>query len=99
MRKNWREVRKSHFNQDELEQIDLEVSREAQLLKHLQDIVSHQVAEFMVKENIGFNELLTRMNSNPRQVSKIVKGDCNLTMASIAALATVMGKSVELVFS
>lgn len=99
MRKNWREIRTKYFNQEELEQIDREVSKEAQLLKHLQDAISHQVAEFMVKENIGFNELLTRMNSNPRQVSKIVKGDCNLTMASIAELAAVMGKSVEIVFN
>lgn len=98
MKNNWREIRKEYFTQNELQEIDNEVSKEAAVLKKLQDSVSKEVAAFMTKENIGFNELMLRMHSNPRQMAKIVKGHCNLTMLSIAELATVMGKNVEIVF-
>jgi len=98
MRKSWREIRKDYFTQEELNEIDQEVSKEALLLKKLQDTISKEVAFYMTKESIGFNELMRRMHSSPRQVSKIVKGDCNLTMLSIAELAAVIGKDVEIIF-
>ncbi|BBH54689.1 MULTISPECIES: hypothetical protein [Fluviispira] len=95
---NWREIRKNYFTQKELHEIDHEVAKEAAILKKLQDSISKEVAAFMAKKNIGFNEFMLLMHSNPRQMSKIVKGDCNLTMLSIAELATVMGKNVKIVF-
>ena len=97
-RKTWKEIREKHFSKEELEEIDKEVSKEALLLKGFQDTISREVALFMAKEHLGFNDLMRRMNSSPRQISKIVKGDCNLTMVSIAELATIMGKRVDIVF-
>ncbi len=98
MRKNWREIRKNYFTQDELDEIDHEVSKETILLRKLQDTISKEVAVYMAKESIGFNELMRRMHSSPRQMSKIIKGDCNLTMLSIAELAAIIGKDVEITF-
>lgn len=98
MKNNWKEIRKKYFTQKELKEIDREVTKEAFLLKQLQDSISKEVAMYMTKENIGFNEFMARMHSNPRQMAKIVKGDCNLTMLSIAELASVMGKDVEIIF-
>lgn len=94
----WQDVRKKFFTKAELKSIDEEVLAEVAQIKNLQDCVSHEAASYMAKEGIGFNEFMRRLAASPRKVSKILKGDCNLTMASIAQLAALLGKRVKLVF-
>jgi plasmid maintenance system antidote protein VapI len=52
----------------------------------------------MEKEKIGLNELMRRLDTSSRQTSRLLKGEANLTMASIAELAAVMGKKARVVF-
>ncbi|HEY9069970.1 MAG TPA: hypothetical protein VIV61_06910 [Candidatus Ozemobacteraceae bacterium] len=94
----WQEVRKRYFAKEELENIDEEVQAEIEQIRRLQDCVSREAANYMAKEGIGFNEFMRRLAASPRKVTKILKGDCNLTMASIAQLAALLGKRVKLVF-
>ena len=94
----WQEVRKRYFAKEELENIDEEVQAEIEQIRRLQDCVSREAATYMAKEGIGFNEFMRRLAASPRKVTKILKGDCNLTMASIAQLAALLGKRVKLVF-
>ena len=94
----WQDVRKKHFSEEELKQIDAEVLTEIAQIRNLQDCVSHEAALYMAQEGIGFNEFMRRLATSPRKVSKILKGDCNLTMLSIAQLAALLGKRVKLVF-
>ena len=94
----WQDVRKKYFTKAELKKIDEEILTEIAQIKNLQDCVSLEAASYMAKEGIGFNEFMRRLASSPRKVSKILKGDCNLTMVSIAQLAALLGKRVKLVF-
>lgn len=94
----WSDVKKELFSQEEIDQIDKEVKLELSAMECLQESVSNKVAEYMAKEGIGFNELMKRLNSNPRHTSKIVKGTCNLTMASVAEIAALLGKKAKVVF-
>lgn len=94
----WQDVRKKHFSNAELKRLDSEVLAEVSQIKNLQECVSHEAALYMAQEGIGFNEFMRRLAASPRKVSKILKGDCNLTMLSIAQLAALLGKRVKLVF-
>ena len=53
------------------------------ILKSLQD-VSTALAKYMNDEQIGFNEVVRRLNISPTQASKIQSGEANLTLATIA---------------
>ena len=46
----------------------------------------------MVQEKIGFNELVRRLGSSPAQVSKIQKGEANLTIATLAHIFALLKK-------
>lgn len=94
----WSDVKKTLFSDEEIEQIDHEVVLEIAAMESLQESVSSEVAGYMAKEGIGFNELMKRLHSSPRHTSKIVKGTCNLTMASVAEIAALFGKKAKVVF-
>ena len=57
------------------------------IIRALQESVSSAVATYMAKEKIGFNELTRRLDTSSRQTSRLLKGNANLAMASIAELA------------
>ena len=52
----------------------------------------------MAKEKIGFNELVKRLGVSPSKVSKIQKGEANLTIASIAHISALLKRKARLVF-
>jgi len=64
----------------------------------LQQSVSKVIADYMRKNNVGFNEMTKRLNSNPTQLIKIQRGTANLTFASIAHIAALLGQEPSLVF-
>jgi hypothetical protein len=94
----WDQVKTSAFSPAEIAEIDAEVDAEVRALTALQDSVSSEVAAYMAREGIGFNELTRRLGSNPRHTARLVKGNGNLTMASIAAIAALVGKRATVVF-
>lgn len=95
---DWSDVKKRLFSKEEIEEIDQETELMAASMSELQECVSKEVAAYMAKEGIGFNELSRRLKASPTHTSRIVKGNCNLTMASIADLASIMGKKAKVVF-
>jgi plasmid maintenance system antidote protein VapI len=52
----------------------------------------------MAKEEIGVPTLTERLQTSTRQAYKIVNGEANVTLATIAALSQVLGKRPRLVF-
>lgn len=95
---DWNDVKKRLFTKDELAEIERESALMIASMTELQECVSKEVAAYMAKEGIGFNELSRRLKAGPTHTSRIVKGNCNLTMASIADLASVIGKKAKVVF-
>jgi hypothetical protein len=92
------EVREKAFTKDERDRLAAEVDAEAKALETLQESVSSEVAAYMAREGIDFNELTRCLGSNPRHTARLVKGNGNLTMASIAAIAALVGKKATVVF-
>ena len=54
--------------------------------------------DYIKKNDVGFNELVKRLHSNPRQVAKIQQGKANLTLASVAHIAALLGQEPSIVF-
>ena len=95
---DYSDVRKEIFNGDEIAQLDAAADAEILAIKSLQESISAAVAEYMAREKIGFNELTRRLEVSTRITSKLVKGNSNLSMGTIAHLSALIGKKPRIVF-
>ncbi len=95
---DYSDIRKEMFSKNEIDQLDAAAEAEIQATKSLQESVSAAVAEYMAREKIGFNELTRRLEVSTRITSKLVKGNSNLSMGTIAHLSALIGKKPRIVF-
>lgn len=96
--KSFAEYAKKRLTKKEIEQIDREAELEVQFLKSMQMMISVVVNDYMEKNKLGFNELVERLETSPSYLSKMKKGDANLTFSTFAHLCAKMGKNPEDIF-
>lgn len=96
--KNFQDLVEETFSKKEIAEIKRQAKFELQALRSLQLGLKKAMDDYMKKNNVGFNELTRRLNSNPRQVTKIQQGKANLTLASIAHIAALLGQEPTIVF-
>ena len=96
--KSFQNLIEERFSKEEIAEIEHQAALEAEALRSLQEVVKQAVDEYMERNKIGFNEMVRRLNSNPTQLTKIKKGQANLTLASLAHLAALLGKEPTLIF-
>ena len=94
--KSFKVYLEKRLNKKEIAEIEAQALLEKQALKNLQDDISKAISKYMIKEKIGFNELVRRLDTSPVQVSKIQKGEANLTIASLAHIFALLGKQPHL---
>jgi transcriptional regulator with XRE-family HTH domain len=94
--KNFQTYLKTRLDRKEIAEIEEQAQLEMQTLQRLQDDISKAIADYMTKEKIGFNELVRRLGTSPAQVSKIQKGEANLTIASLAHIFALLKKQPHL---
>lgn len=85
------------LNKKEIAEIEKAAAIELESLQLLQSDISNTVTHYMEAKNIGFNELVRRLGKSPAQVSKIIKGEANLTLATIAQIYALMGRKAHIV--
>lgn len=95
---NFQDLLDKKFTKEELAEIDREVELEYAALKALQQSVQKLFENYMKQNNLGFNELVRKLDSTPKQVSKIQKGQANLTLASLAMLSAKLGQEPVISF-
>jgi antitoxin component HigA of HigAB toxin-antitoxin module len=83
-------VYRSYKNQ--LNEFERQVKCEQAYLQRLQQQIAEVVMLYMDEEQIGFNELVRRLDMSPTKVSNIKKSKANLTLASIARLFALLNK-------
>lgn len=88
---------KQRLNKKEIAEIEEAAKIEYEALRALQDDISRAVIQYMSKNNIGFNDFVKKIGKSPTQVSKIIKGEANLTLATVAQLYAIMGYKVRIV--
>lgn len=95
--KSLREYLEKRLGKAEIAEIKKAAKTEHEALKMLQEDVSQAVIHFMAEKNIGFNDLVDMTGKSPAQISKIIKGEANLTLASIAQIYSVMGHKAHVI--
>ncbi len=95
---NFQDLLDKRFTKEELAEIDREVELELAALRALQQNVKDLFEDYMKKNNLGFNELVRKLNSTPKQISRIQKGQANLTLASLAMLSAKLGQKPVISF-
>lgn len=85
------------LSKEEIAEIEKAAEIEHESLKMLQQDISKAVIDYMAKNNIGFNDFVRKLGKSPTQVSKIIKGEANLTLATIAQLYAIMGCRAHIV--
>ncbi len=96
--KNFQDLIEKRFTKKELAEINREVELEANALRSLQQNVKDALDAYMKKHDIGFNEVVRRLNTSPRKLAPIQKGRANLTFASVAQIAAMLGQEPTITF-
>jgi hypothetical protein len=96
--KSFDEYLAKRLDKKEIKEIEQQAELEYKALYNLQKEVSSAFSEYIYKEKIGFNEAVRRLNMSPTQVTKIQKGEANLTLASLAHIGAMFKKSPHIIF-
>src|SRR3989344_8116394 len=96
--KSFKEHLKKRLNKSDIAEIEVAAKLEKEALKTLQAEVSKAVLIYMDEKNIGFNELVSKVGKSPAQVSKIIKGEAHITLATVAHLFAMMKRKQHLIF-
>ncbi len=90
------DVEKEVFSPQEREDIHRRAILRAEIRRSLSETISRSVATYMAREKIGFNELTRRLHMSSATTAKILRGDANLTLDTLAAVAVVLGLTPNL---
>lgn len=96
--KSFQEYLEKRLSKEEIAKIEERADREVRFLALLHKTIASAMEDYMTKYNIGFNELVRRLDSSPTQVSKMRRGEANLTLASLAHLFATLEKEPQEVF-
>ena len=96
--KNFQDLIEKRFTKEEVAAIDREVELESNALRSLQQNVKDALDAYMKKHDVGFNEVVRRLNTSPRKLAQIQKGKANLTFASVAQISAMLGQEPTITF-
>ena len=96
--KNFQDLVEECLTKAEIAEIEQQAKSELKILRSMQKCLKDAMDDYMKKNNVGFNELVKRLHSNPRQVTKIQQGKANLTLASVAHIAALLGQEPHIIF-
>ena len=96
--KSFQTYLEKRLDKNEIAAIEEQAMLELNILKSIQAGISDAMAEYMETNDIGFNELVRRLDSSPAHVAKIQRGEANLTLSSLAHLFALLGKEPQEIF-
>lgn len=97
--KSFQKLMEKRLTKSEITEIEQQAMLEVRALKSLQNDITNAMNNYMKEKNIGFNELVKRLDVSPAHIAKIKSGAANLTIASIARLFALLGQEPHLVFN
>ena len=92
----WDQLSKEIFSTSQLENMEKKSLQRSKIRNELSNHISSIVVEYMAKNHIGFNELVRRLNMSTATVSKIIKGNSNITLDTIAEISILIGKNIHI---
>ena len=92
------EVESEIFSPEEITSLHAQAREREYVRQMLSEQISAAIAAYMAKEKIGFNELTRRLGMSTATTSKLIKGDSNMTIETIASVAQIMGARPAITF-
>lgn len=86
------------LNKKEISEIKAQAIFEKRVFESLQADIANAVSNYMKEKNIGFNEVVRKLDISPVQLSKIQKRQANLTIASLAHIFALLKKQPHLTY-
>ncbi len=94
--KSFREYLNKRLDKKEIASLEKAARMEYETLKMLQRDVSKALSTYMAEQNMGFNDVVKGLGKSPSQISKIIKGNANLTLATVAQLYAFIGHKAHI---
>lgn len=96
--KSFQKYLEKRLDKEEIAEIKQQAQLEVAFLRSMQKMLADAVSEYMEKNNLGFNEVVRRLDSSPAQVAKIQRGEANLTLSSFAHVLALMKRHPHEIF-
>ena len=96
--KSFQKYIEKRLSKEKIAEIEKQVEIEAKIIRSIQKSISDAMDDYMEDNNVGFNELVRRLDSNPTHVAKIRRGEANLTITSVAHIFATLGKNPQDIF-
>ncbi|MGQ4002588.1 hypothetical protein QIW49_07705 [Francisellaceae bacterium CB300] len=90
--KSFKEHLDARLNKEDIAEIEQAAEMEYKASQALKEDISKALINYMSQNNVGFNDLVRKLGKSPSQLSKIIKGEANLTITSIAQIFSIIGK-------
>lgn len=90
--KNFATSLKERLDESEIRALKKQSKLEAQYIQLLQNTIAEEVKLYMEKQDMGFNNMVKKLDISTAKLAKILKGEANLTIASIAHICALLGK-------
>ncbi len=94
--KSFKEQLERRLSKEEIAEIEQAAQLEHDILVTLQNDVSQALIKHMADKGIGFNDLVRKLGKSPTQVSKMIKGEANLTLATVAQIFALLNLKVRI---
>jgi hypothetical protein len=95
--KNFKDYLDQRLDKKEIADIERAAQLEYETLRMLQEDIAKATIKYMSDNNLGFNDLVKKMGKSPSHISKIIKGEANLTLATVAQLYALIGRKAHIV--
>ena len=91
---NFQDLLATQFTKEELAEISREAKIEAAALRAMQQNVNNLFESYMQEHNLSLEALAAKLHVTPKRISKIQKGQTNISLGSLALLFTELGKEL-----
>ncbi len=88
--KNFNDYLKTGVCPIKIKEIEMQVELEFQAFKSFQNGMAQALNAHMKQQKLGFDELVRILEISPEKLSKILKGEGNLSLESIARIAALI---------
>ena len=82
----------SQLSEDEIKEAKLEALLIKQAIDSLKESIAQEVNNILETKKMGFNDLKRELDISSATLAKIVKGEGNVTLETVALLSAVSGK-------
>jgi DNA-binding Xre family transcriptional regulator len=90
------ELENEVFTEKEREDIRNRAEKRANIRNQMSESISKSVSAYMAREKIGFNELTRRLEMSSATSAKILRGDANITLDTLAAVSVLLGLTPQI---